>query len=215
MSEKARGEALLAELRRSRVLAILRGLPPVVVIPAVRALARGGIQLFEVTTDSPGWEDSIKRLVGAEASDGGRAQVGTGTVLTIEQAERAHQAGATFLVSPVLVAEISEYARRADLGYIPGALTPAEIYAADAGGATCVKVFPADAFGPTYLQRLLQPMPRLKLLPTGGVTVESAAAYLKAGALGVGLGGGLVDRATSLQATEERARRLMAAVLSP
>lgn len=215
MNSNANGPALLAELERSRVLAILRGLPPDAVILGVRALVRGGIRLVEVTADSPEWEESIQRLVDGEATGSEAIRVGAGTILTGDLATRAHRAGATFLVSPIVEAEVSDYAREVRLGYVPGALSPAEIYAAHRAGATCVKVFPADAFGSTYIARLLQPMPFLKLLPTGGVTLESAAGYVTAGAIGVALGGSLVEpgsRLGALQATEARARQLVAAV---
>lgn len=212
VSSSDRASAFLQEMARSRALAILRGLSPDLVVRAVRALFAGGMRLFEVTTDSPGWEESLARLVGEEADKNGSYQVGVGTVLGLRQAKAAEQHGATFLVSPVLSPEVSEFAQEAALGYIPGAMTPGEIYQAHSLGATCIKVFPADTLGPSYISRVLQPMAFLKLLPTGGVSVESAPAYVRAGAIGVALGSGLVD-SSSLRAGDEGPTRLAAARL--
>lgn len=194
------------------MVAIVRGLDTSVAVRAAQALRAGGITLIEVTTDSPGWQEAVAELASPAAANGA-SRIGTGTVTSVRQAELALEAGASFLVSPILVEAVADFAREAGVAYVPGALTPTEIQRAHAAGAACVKVFPADTLGPSYVRRLLQPMPELRLLPTGGVTIEAAPAYIAAGAIGVAMGSGLIDssalRANDGATTRAAAERLM------
>ena len=204
-------DVFLSELRRSRVIAILRGLDSRTAMRAVDALRSAGLSLVEITTDSPGWQDSVAQV--ARAGDDGRFEVGAGTVMTVRQAEEARRAGATFLVSPTLVEEVAELARQKGIAYVPGAFTPTEIHRAQAAGAACVKVFPADTLGAAYIRRLLQPLPMLRLVPTGGVSLDTAPGYLEAGAIAVAMGGGLIDadalRANDGTSTKTAAEQLL------
>jgi 2-dehydro-3-deoxyphosphogluconate aldolase/(4S)-4-hydroxy-2-oxoglutarate aldolase len=120
-------------------------------------------------------------------------RIGVGSVTLPEQAEAAIAAGAEFVVSPVTVPEVIEAAHRHDKVAIPGAFTPTEIYRAWQLGADVVKVFPATVGGPGYLKAVRAPMPHLNLMPTGGVDLETAGAFLKAGAVTLGVGTALVD----------------------
>lgn len=179
---------------------------------AAQALRAGGIALIEVTTDSPGWSEAVSAIA-SNAGPDDWFRIGTGTVMTVQQAEQALNAGASFLVSPIFATDVADFARDARIAYVPGALTPTEIQRAQAFGAACIKVFPADTLGPDYIRRLLQPMPELGLVPTGGVTVETAPKYLEAGAVAVAMGSSLVDvaglRANDEAATRKAAERLM------
>ena len=194
------------------MIAILRGLEPRLALRAAQALRAGGITVIEVTTDSPGWPEAVSAIASTAGPDRW-FRIGTGTVMSVQQAEQAFNAGATFLVSPIFATDVADFAREARIAHLPGALTPTEIQRAQASGATCIKVFPADTLGPDYIRRLLQPMPELRLVPTGGVTVEMAPRYLEAGAVGVALGSSLVDvgglRANNDAATREAAERLV------
>lgn len=153
---------------------------------ALGALVRGGIELVEVTLDTPGALDAVER--------GRRAgwSIGVGTVLEPGQVDLAVDAGAAFVVSPGIVPEVVARALGAGVDVVPGAFTPTEIIRAHAMGAAAVKVFPASVGGPGYLHALRGPLAHVPLVPTGGIAIEEIGAYLAAGAVCVGLGSALV-----------------------
>jgi len=155
------------------------------------ALVAGGVESVEVTLNTPGALDTIGRWAAR-----GVARVGVGTVRTARQAAAAIDAGAQFLVTPTTVPAVLETARGRGVPVACGALTPTEIDLAWSGGADVVKVFPvSDAGGPGYLRAVSEPLDDVPLLPTGGVRVDDLAAYARAGAVGVGVGGSLVGEA--------------------
>ena len=155
---------------------------------AVDALARGGIELLEITIDTPGALEAVERAAGNGHT------VGVGTVVSADQVDACAAAGAGFVVSPGLSVEVIARARELGLEPIPGVFTATEILAAMAAGATVMKLFPASPGGPTYLRALLGPFPTAALVPTGGVRIDQIRAYLDAGAAVVALGGELVGR---------------------
>ncbi len=174
------------------------GLVPVVRAPSpeglldiARALAAGGIPICEVTMTVPGAIDGIRRLAGEVGEE---VLVGVGSVTEPGQAAEAIDAGARFVVGPVLVPEVIEVAQDSDTVVIPGAYTPTEVFQAHALGADIVKVFPASLGGPSYIKALLAPMPFLKLLPTGGVNLETVGDFLRAGAVTLAAGSALVKK---------------------
>jgi 2-dehydro-3-deoxyphosphogluconate aldolase/(4S)-4-hydroxy-2-oxoglutarate aldolase len=174
------------------------GIIPVIRAPSAsgladiaRALMAGGVPIAEVTMTVPGAVEGIRGLA---AEFGPDLLVGVGSVTMPEQAEDAADAGAQFIVSPVTVPEVIQAARRLDKAVVPGAFTPTEIWSAWSQGADVVKVFPADVGGPEYFRSILAPMPFLRLSPTGGVTVETAGAFIKAGAVTLGAGSALVEK---------------------
>jgi 2-dehydro-3-deoxyphosphogluconate aldolase/(4S)-4-hydroxy-2-oxoglutarate aldolase len=202
-------------LTRGGVVAIARRLDPAVVPAIADALASGGVGAFELTLNEP--EATALRAIEAAAqhvADGGSSgarplAVGAGTILSIGAAERAINAGATFLVSPHLDTELVRWAADRGVPFLPGAATPTEVLAAWRAGAAAIKVFPASALGPTFLRELHGPFPDIPLQPTGGITVDSAGAFIRAGAIAVGLGSWLFAGGTpasiadrSRQATE-------------
>jgi 2-dehydro-3-deoxyphosphogluconate aldolase / (4S)-4-hydroxy-2-oxoglutarate aldolase len=169
------------------VLAIARHLDPVKVPATCEALLRGGIRAFELTLNAPE-STALKALTAAVRwSEGSGIVVGAGTVLSMESARRAIDAGAAFLVAPHLDTEVVVWAARDGIPMLPGAATPTEVLAAWRAGATAVKVFPASTLGPSFVRELRGPLPDVPLLPTGGVTVGNAAAYIEAGAVAVGI----------------------------
>lgn len=161
-------------------------------LAAVDALCAGGVSVLEIAMTVPGGVRAI-RDVRERYPD---ALVGAGTVMDEETAQACVDAGACFIVSPVLVGEVMRLCYWSGVAAIPGALTPTEIYAAWRAGADVVKVFPAAAMGGApYIRTLRALMPEIRLMPTGGVTLATAAEYVRAGAFAIGAGADLVDAA--------------------
>ena len=192
-------------IREGRIIAIGRGVDPTVVVEIGQALLDGGIRAFEVTLNRPGALEAIRRLVLHPVAK--ELLIGAGTILTIESAEQAVAAGARFLVMPHLDVEVIAWAQAQGIPVVPGALTPTEILAAWRAGATAVKLFPASAVGPTFIREMAGPLPEIPLIPTGGVTLETAPLFLDNGALAVGVGRWLTD-AGDVDAVRNRARLL-------
>lgn len=180
-------QTLLAQLQRHKILAILRGVPPQHAPKLIATLRGAGVELFEVALSDDLGLESLRAIRAAYPE----LTLGAGTVVTPELAAQAQAAGATFLVTPHLSAEVNAYARQHALGLLCGAMTPTEIYAAYTQGSAAVKIFPAGPLGPDYLRQLRGPYPTLPLLAVGGVDAHNIAEYLRAGALGAGVGGAL------------------------
>jgi len=204
-------EAVLHSLREARAIAILRCNDHAIGRGALAAAVRGGFRAVEVTLSTPGAVEII-----ADLSRDSRLLVGAGTVLTVEQARAAGQAGARFLVSPVLDVEVIAEASRLGYVMIPGCATPTELWKAHRAGAPLQKLFPAPAGGPTWLRSVLAPMPFLRIIPTNGVEIENASEWLAAGAFAVGCVRSVFSpdllAAQAWDAIENRARALLAAV---
>ncbi|MBS1870452.1 MAG: bifunctional 4-hydroxy-2-oxoglutarate aldolase/2-dehydro-3-deoxy-phosphogluconate aldolase [Actinobacteria bacterium] len=189
--------AVAARIAERRVVAILRCADPVAVGTAV---IEGGVDVVEVPLNVPGALDAISSL---SAMPG--ALVGAGTVMSAADARAALDAGARFLLSPVLRPEVVEAAHAAGAAAVPGAFTPTEVDACTRAGADLVKLFPADRLTPADLRTLLAALPDARLLPSGGISAANAAAWLAAGAVAVGVGGALTRE-------PERAPELLAAL---
>lgn len=182
-------------------------------VPLTEALVAGGVRAVEFTFTNP---TAARAIEAAAAALGDRALIGAGSVLDPETARTAILAGARFVVTPTLGLRTIELANRYGVPTVIGALTPTEILTAWEAGATYVKVFPASLGGPGYFKDVLGPLPQVKLVPTGGVSVENAADFVRAGAVAVALGSNLVD-ARSVAAADwgtitGRAAGLVAAV---
>lgn len=194
------------------VVAIIRLDSAQGLMDVARAVASGGVTAIEFTMTTPGALDVLAKA----ASELEGVTLGAGTVLDSETARAAILAGARFIVSPTLSASVITTCRRYGVVSIPGAFSPTEMLAATELGADLVKLFPASTLGPSYVRDVMAPMPQLRLIATGGVTLENAAAFIKAGACAVAIGGSLVDRATvasgNLAVLTERARAFRAAV---
>ena len=180
------------------VIAIIRAPEARGLIEAAEAIVAGGVTAVEFTLTTP----EAARLIGeARERLGERALVGAGTVLSVEQARAVLEAGAQFIVSPTLHHGVVETAQSAGVPVMPGAFTPTEALTAWEWGADLVKLFPASAGGPAYLKAVHAPLPHVRLVPTGGVSVANAGDYIRAGAAAVAVGGQLVD-ATAIVAGE-------------
>lgn len=204
---------ILSTLIDLGVVVILRSDDPGQLMRAVEALRAGGLRAFEVTMTVPGALD-VMRDVGHRF--GSEILLGAGTVLDGETARSAILAGAQFIVSPSLSQSVITVAHRYSKVVVPGAFTPTEILTAWEAGADIVKVFPIRSVGPHYLKDVLAPLPQVRLMPTGGVNLENAADFIRAGAVAVGMGGALLDKAIlaegRFEELTERARRLLDAI---
>lgn len=204
-------DELVELLGRRRGSAILRTTRGEAARPAMEAAIRGGFRICELTMTVPGACGLIRELAADE-----EIVVGAGTVLTVEEARRAVDAGARFLVSPVTDEEVIAEAKRLGVAMMPGTHTPTEMLRAHRAGAPLQKLFPAPGIGPAYVKACLGPMPFLRLVPTSGVDATNARAYLDAGAFAVGFVAPLFDpddlEHGRFEAIEKRARALLEAV---
>lgn len=183
-----------ADLRRVLdlgLVAIIRAPSGDRLLEVAEALCAGGIDVIEVTFTVPGILDVIKLL---REKIGDRVLLGAGTVLDPESARAAILAGAEYIVTPTVNTEVIQLCQRYGKVVMTGALTPTEILTAWEAGADIVKVFPADVGGPAYLKAVHGPLPQIRLLPTGGVDLETLPSFVKAGACAVGLGSALVEK---------------------
>lgn len=172
-------------------VAIIRVMDPDKVMHIASALKQGGLSCIEISMSTPG---TLKLLEQISLKMEHEILLGVGSVLDAETARLAILAGARYIVSPVVNPEIIQLAHRYDIPAIPGAFTPTEILHAQELGADLVKVFPADILGIPFIQAIRAPMPHLQLMPTGGITVDNAGEWIKAGASVVGIGSALVDK---------------------
>ena len=174
------------------VVAVVRAPKEELLVEVAEALLAGGVEIVEITLTVPHAVRVIERVADRL---GDRILLGAGTVLEESTAQAALSAGAQFIVSPVLRLDVIRLCGRYGKLVMPGALTPSEVLTAWEAGADIVKVFPSDVTGPGYLKALHGPLPDVRLMPTGGVNLETAADFLKAGACALGLGSSLVEPA--------------------
>ncbi|MER6305303.1 bifunctional 4-hydroxy-2-oxoglutarate aldolase/2-dehydro-3-deoxy-phosphogluconate aldolase [Streptomyces sp. NPDC001657] len=196
-------------LRTERLVAIIRGSDAEASFRTVMALAEAGLPLVEISLSG---KDALGVIRRARAELGDAAWIGAGTVLTGSDARRAAEAGANLIVTPGLGAGLEESVRQG-LSTLAGVLTPSEVIAAEALGVSALKLFPASAGGPAYLQALRAPFPELPFVPVGGVDAAIAQAYFDAGAVAVGVGSPLVGDAADggdLDALRKRAAEFRA-----
>lgn len=186
-------QEVLTALRASGVVAVIRTENPRDLVAVAEALGKGGVRFVEITMTVPGALEIIRDAV-AQLRDA-RLYIGAGTVLDATTARAAIIAGAHFVVGPGFDPETVKLCATYGVVVMPGAFTPHEILAAWRGGADVVKVFPADLGGPDYIKTVKEPLPQVELLPTKGIDLTNAGAYLKAGAIAVGVGGALVSKA--------------------
>lgn len=205
---------VLSKIRDVGVMPVIRAGSADEAARMIDAIRAGGISVLEITMTVPGAVDLIREVVRRVGSD---AVVGAGTVLDAETADECIDAGARFVVSPALDLDMVSAVKRRGVAVIPGALTPTEVVTAYRAGADIVKIFPASAAGgPSYLRALKAPLPQIELCPTGGVTLDNAGDFIRAGASLVGVGADLVDvgalRAGRAGDITEKAKAYVAAV---
>ena len=185
-------QSVTAAIEAAGVVAVIRTQEPDRLRAVIDALADGGVRALEVTMTVPGAVELIQELSSTLSDE---FLLGAGTVLDPQTAARVIDAGAKFVVSPVLRTATIDVCHRNGVAALPGCFSPTEILTAWECGADIVKVFPATALGPSYFTDVRGPLPQLKLMPTGGVTLDNAGDWIRAGAVAVGVGTALLDRA--------------------
>jgi len=173
------------------IVAVVRAPSGEMLVDVAQALLAGGVDTIEITFTVPRAHRVLEQVADRL---GDKIVLGAGTVLDPETARIAILSGAEYIVTPTVNLDVIRLSRRYDKAVLPGALTPTEVLTAWEAGADIVKVFPSDLTGPGYLKALAGPLPQVRLMPTGGVDLETAADFLRAGACALGLGGALVER---------------------
>lgn len=204
---------VLETIKREKLVPVVRTDSTDDARQAIKALAKCGIKVYEITMTVPDAPELIAELSRENAD----VLLGAGTVLNAAQAEKCVVSGAQFIVSPAFDAETIRFCKENNIAVMPGTLTPTEVLTAHNAGADCVKVFPCDAMGGAkYLKTLKTLFPYIEMMPTGGVSLETIADFFAAGAIAVGVGTDLVDvkaiRAGNLEAVAAKAESYLAIV---
>jgi len=183
-------DIILQEIYKRKAVAVLRVKETEKLKNVINAINNGGISIIEITMSVPNACYLIEKMTAEVNED---IIIGVGTVLDKATEEKAIKAGAKFVVSPILKKEIIDTAKEYEIPVMPGCFTPTEVQTAYEWGADIIKIFPADVVGIPFFKAILAPMPYLKLMPTGGVSLTNAGEWIKAGACAVGLGSALID----------------------
>ena len=202
-----------AQIEAMGVVAVIRMKDPAKLRAVVDALAEGGVRALEVTMTVPRAVELIRDL--APTMPAGFL-LGAGTVVDAATAQAVIDAGAQFVVSPVFRRDVIRACHERDVPVMPGCFSPTEILDAHDAGADVIKVFPATMLGPQFVKDVRAPLPQVKLMPTGGVTLDNAGDWIRAGAVAVGVGSALVDAkaidAGRFEIIAANARRVIASV---
>lgn len=203
---------VLQAMKEQKIISIIRAESPDDLKEVAASLYRGGVRILEITMNTPGALEAIKQIKENHPD----LWVGAGTVLDEETARLAIMAGASFLLSPTLSEASIRMASRYNIPFIPGVLTPTEALTAYEWGARVVKVFPVGSLGAAYIKYLKGPLPHLEMVPVGGVSNETAEAFLEAGSFALGIGSTLVNdtliKEKQFPEIERRARELVETV---
>lgn len=185
------------------LIAILRGITPDEVLQHTDVLLEAGFEAIEIPTNSPGWQESVRKTA---AAFGEQALIGAGTVLTTELVDQLHQAGGKLMVTPNINAQVIRKAVQYGMEICPGCATATEAFTAIEAGAQALKIFPSVAFGPDYIKALKAVLPpEIPVFAVGGITPDNLHLYLKAGCVGAGLGSDLYRPGQTVGRTAEQA----------
>lgn len=182
---------ILQTIYENKLVAVIRGANKDNIIPVAEALREGGVNILEITAETPGVMSLIEELRSTFSSE--EVTVGAGTVLDSETARMAISSGAQFIFSPTTNVDTIQMTKRYGVASIPGAMTPTEILTAYEHGADIIKVFPAGNLGPKYFKDIAGPLSHIPLMPTGGVNLDNVREYFENGAVAAGLGSALVN----------------------
>jgi 2-dehydro-3-deoxyphosphogluconate aldolase/(4S)-4-hydroxy-2-oxoglutarate aldolase len=182
---------IVALLKNPGIIAVVRAEKQEQVLPLSEALLAGGVIAIEITMTTP---NAIEAIREAAAKLGDKALIGVGTVLDVDTCNRAIEAGAQFVVTPIMRPVIAEAAHALNKPVMLGAYTPTEAQLAYEAGADFIKIFPAEGLGPNYVKSLRAPLPHLNIVPTGGVDLHNVGDFLKAGCAALGVGSSLVSK---------------------
>ena len=188
MSER---EKIVSEIEAEGLVAIVRVRRPELTLPLAKALVAGGIRAVELTMSIPNALEAV-RTIDRELGD--KILLGVGTVIDDDTCRAAIDAGAKYVISPITRPSLVAVAHALDRPVMLGAYTPTEAQVAHEAGSDFVKIFPADTLGPSYIKSLLAPLPHLKIVPTGGVNLDTMEAYLAAGSAALGTGSALLKK---------------------
>jgi len=198
-------DATVQKISDTGIVAVIRADNGEILADVTQALLEGGVTAIEVTFTVPKAHQVLEYVADRF---GDQIQLGAGTVLDAETARIAILAGAEFIVSPIVDLPTIEISHRYDKAVMAGALTPTEVVKAWQAGSDVVKIFPSDLTGPSYLKSLKGPLPQVRMMPTGGVNLETAESFLKAGACALGVGGSLVEKSAIEAGNMDRIRDL-------
>ena len=179
------------KLKDCLIIPVLRKIPYADSVNIIDALYHGGIRAVEITMDTANAAEIISETI---ERYGETILVGAGTVLTIEDCQKAIDAGAQFLVSPALDVEVIQHARKQQVEFIPGVFTPSEMISAYKEGVSMVKLFPASSLGPSFIKDVKGPLSHIDIMTTGGITKDTACDYITAGACAIGAGSALLNK---------------------
>lgn len=179
---------VLSKIISDRIIAIVRLKSSEQVVEIIGTLTSSGLDMVEVTTNTPGWSGELVKVRKTHP----KVVIGAGTVTNLELAKKAIDSGAQFLVTPNVDPKVIEFSRGLNIPILVGAMTPTEIVAAVTSGADIVKLFPAGTLGPEYLKAVLGPFDQVKVFPVGGIDLSNMSLWVDAGAAGFGLGGSLI-----------------------
>jgi 2-dehydro-3-deoxyphosphogluconate aldolase/(4S)-4-hydroxy-2-oxoglutarate aldolase len=200
-----RRESQLRHVLDCGIVAVVRSPDSQQLVEVAEALADGGVTVIEITMTVPDALDVVRQV---QKALGDRILLGAGTILDAETARAALLAGAEYLVAPTVNLDVIRLCRRYGKLVMPGAFTPTEIQTAWEAGADIVKVFPAEVVGPAFFKAMRGPLPQVRLMPTGGVDLNTAADFLRAGACCLGVGGQLVEPKAVAEGNFDRIRDL-------
>jgi 2-dehydro-3-deoxyphosphogluconate aldolase/(4S)-4-hydroxy-2-oxoglutarate aldolase len=208
-------DVVIQQIRHTKIIPVCRLEEYSQVESMARALHSGGISIVEITLTGKGVFEAVAQV---RATFGDSVLIGVGTVLDAEAAKNAIQAGAQFIVTPILRPQVIDVCRQQDVSVISGAYTPTEAQDAYEVGADMIKIFPIRALGAAFIKDLLGPLPHLRIVPTGGINFENARSFIDAGALAVGIGREIISQELVTRgdwtAIQERAARAVLSVSS-
>ena len=208
-------EEIVKKMIANGVVAVVRTKHPDKLIKIVEAIYEGGIKSIEITMTVP---NALNMIAQVSKSASSEILVGVGSVLDSDTAQKAINAGAKFVVSPIYNKEILSTSHKNNIPVMPGCFTPTEIFNAQQAGADIVKVFPADVLGMSFFKSIKAPMPELRIMPTGGVSLDNAGDWIKSGACAVGIGSALLDERAieenNYNKLTENAKRIMKSINS-
>ncbi len=190
-------EKTINKIKENKIIAIIRGIDSDKIIKTAEALYAGGISLVEVTfnqSSMTGNQETFEAIQSISSELGDKICVGAGTVMTVEQVELAVKAGAKYIISPNFDKEVVDKTLELGAVSMPGVITPSEITEAYKAGASFVKIFPVDNFGPKYIKSIRSPISHIPMLAVGGIDVDNLKEYMATGIDGVGVGSSLVNK---------------------
>ena len=199
-------EDVISSIEKTKIIVIVRKLEKEYLIKTAEAIYRGGIRLMEITFDQTGAfseEDTLDEIRMLQSHFGGRIHIGAGTVMTEAQVEKAYEAGAEFIISPNLDADVIKKTLQMGMVSIPGTMTPTEIVDAHKMGADFVKIFPAITLGAEYFTAVTAPLNHIKLIAVGGIDDTNVMRFLRDGAVAVGVGSCIVRRDAAIEGEYE------------